>query len=186
MEETTQRCPFCAEEILAAAIRCKHCGANLAAGQGSAQAPQAVTAKAPKRTRWKLIVGSLVLLVGFYTCAKHGDKGASGTEKQTYADVPIDTLLSEYKDNEVRADGKYKGKYVRVSGVVDAIGKDIVNSMYVTIGTGARMEIPRVQCFLRSDQVSAASALTNGVRAKIAGKVDGKMMNVLIHDCELQ
>lgn len=28
--EETKRCPFCAEEILAAAIKCKHCGSNLA------------------------------------------------------------------------------------------------------------------------------------------------------------
>ena len=29
MSEETKKCPFCAEEILAAAMKCKHCGENL-------------------------------------------------------------------------------------------------------------------------------------------------------------
>lgn len=29
MTEPTKRCPECAEEILAAAVKCKHCGASL-------------------------------------------------------------------------------------------------------------------------------------------------------------
>jgi hypothetical protein len=36
--EETKRCPFCAEEILVAAIRCKHCQADLTAGAGLAAA----------------------------------------------------------------------------------------------------------------------------------------------------
>ncbi len=28
----TKRCPYCAEEVLAAAIKCKHCGSTLPAG----------------------------------------------------------------------------------------------------------------------------------------------------------
>jgi ribosomal protein L37AE/L43A len=30
--DATKCCPFCAEEILSAAIKCKHCGSNLTGG----------------------------------------------------------------------------------------------------------------------------------------------------------
>lgn len=33
--QTTKKCPFCAEEILAEAVKCKHCGADLDAKKGS-------------------------------------------------------------------------------------------------------------------------------------------------------
>jgi hypothetical protein len=31
MAADTKQCPYCAEDILAAAVKCKHCGADLAA-----------------------------------------------------------------------------------------------------------------------------------------------------------
>lgn len=36
----TRRCPFCAEEILAAAVKCKHCGSDLSFGQTPATIAQ--------------------------------------------------------------------------------------------------------------------------------------------------
>lgn len=40
--------------------------------------------------------------------------------------VPIQTLMQEYKDNNVSADAKYWGKTVEISGRVDYIGSDYI------------------------------------------------------------
>lgn len=97
--------------------------------------------------------------------------------------VEIKTLLSEYKDNEVRADGAFKGKRVRVEGKVGDVKKDILNHPYVTVGTGQMFEIPTVQCMLEDSEASAAAQLSKGAQVAVEGTVKGLMMNVLIDDC---
>jgi hypothetical protein len=97
--------------------------------------------------------------------------------------VPIETLLGEYRSNEVRADSKFKGKLVQVAGVVGDVKKDLLNSVYVTLGTGAPFEIPEVQCFVQD--ASTVASLSKGDRVTMRGRVDGLMMNVLVRDCEV-
>ncbi len=99
--------------------------------------------------------------------------------------LPIATLLGEYKDNEVRADGKYKGKRVQVTGTVGNIKKDMLNSIYITVGTGKQFEIPIVQCFVKKGQTAKASALSKGAQVTVRGRVDGLMMNVLVKECDI-
>jgi tRNA(Ile2) C34 agmatinyltransferase TiaS len=110
---------------------------------------------------------------------------AEPVEARAAEEVNIKTLLTEYKDNEVRADAAFKGHFVRVSGVVDNIKKDIMGSMYVTVGTGRQFEIPQVQCTLKEDQQSTAASLSKGNKVTVRGDVRGLMMNVQIGDCEI-
>jgi hypothetical protein len=112
-------------------------------------------------------------------------KGSRGGASERAMSVPIKTLLSEYKDNELRSDGKWKGKLVQVTGKVDNIKKDIVGSPYVTLGTGAAFEIPVVQCMLDDASSGRASSLSKGRTVTVKGRVDGLMMNVLLRDCHI-
>lgn len=118
-------------------------------------------------------------------------KGSSATIAQAppKAEVPptpvdIKTLLKEYKDNEVRADVQFKGKRVQITGKVGDIKKDIMDRIYVTVGTGKQLEIPEVQCFFDDEHASKAAALSKGQSITVKGTVKGLMMNVLVEDCE--
>lgn len=93
------------------------------------------------------------------------------------------TLIEAYKENEVRADAAFKGKLVQVHGVIGDVKKDITDSIYVTIGTGAMLEIQTVQCFIAAGQEKAVMSLSKGQRATVRGRVEGLMMNVLMKDC---
>jgi hypothetical protein len=97
--------------------------------------------------------------------------------------VELATLLSEYKDNEVRADGAFKGKWIQTTGVADDIKKDILDDVYITVGTGQPFEIPQVQCFVAGDQVAKAATFSKGAKVTVRGRVDGLMMNVLVRQC---
>lgn len=99
--------------------------------------------------------------------------------------VEITTLLSQYEDNEVRADGYFKGRIVEFSGIVDDVKKDILGSIFVTVGTGKRFEIPRAQCFFSDSHAASVSRLSGGSRITVRGRVEGLMMNVLVKDCIL-
>lgn len=99
--------------------------------------------------------------------------------------VPIRTLLNEYSDNEIRADALYKGKLVQVTGRVSDTKRDILNSIYVTLGTGRMFEIPEVQCFFEDDWARAAAQLSKGQTITVRGRVDGLMFNVLMSNCEI-
>ena len=94
-------------------------------------------------------------------------------------------ILSEYSENEVRADAKYKGNFVEIKGKVDDVKKDILGKIYVTVGTGANFEIPQVQCFAKRGEEAAFAALNKGQDVIVSGRVDGLMMNVLVKDCEV-
>ncbi|MBZ4423395.1 OB-fold putative lipoprotein [Myxococcus sp. RHSTA-1-4] len=131
-------------------------------------------------------VGS-VLLRG-----SRGGRGPSASARTSAEDaakksarwVEISTLLSEYRDNEVRADSSFKGTWVQTSGYVDDVKRDFLNSIYVTLGTGQALEVPQVQCFFADSEAKKAATLTRGARVTVRGRVDGLMMNVLVKRCE--
>lgn len=113
-------------------------------------------------------------------------EAANTKARESATPLALDKLLSEYKDNEVRADAQFKGSYYELEGTVGDIKKGIIgNDFYVTLGTGAMFEIPAVQCFPSSDQATAAMQLSKGSRVRLRGRVDGLMMNVLLKDCEI-
>ncbi len=132
-------------------------------------------------------IGSCVLCVGVGAVATQNASNAASKPAPGKDDpatpVEIKVLLSEYKGNELRADGTFKGKVIRTSGIVRDVKKDITGDPYVVLGTGGMLEIPSVQCFLADDQASAASSLSAGERVTIEGRVDGLLMNVLVKDC---
>jgi len=127
-------------------------------------------------------VGS-VLLRG-----SHGERGPSASSRTSAEDaakefarwVGISTLLSEYRDNEVRADSSFKGTWVQTSGYVDDVKRGFLNSIYVIFGTGQALEIPRMQCFFADLEAKKAATLTRGTRVTVRRRVDGLMMNVLV------
>ena len=92
-------------------------------------------------------------------------------------------LVNDYKSNEIAADGRYKGKVLEVSGTIESIAKDIMDTMYVSLEGGGEFEMRGVQCYFADSENSKLAKLSKGQQITIRGKCDGLMMNVLIKEC---
>ena len=92
-------------------------------------------------------------------------------------------LYGQYNGNEVAADAQFKGRLLAVKGQIDNIGKDILGKMYVALKTG--FGIGRVQCFFGKEYANELARLRPGQNVTIEGRCTGKMMNVLLQDCDL-
>jgi len=97
--------------------------------------------------------------------------------------VDIRQLLGDYEGNEVAADNRYKGNLVEVTGIVGDIKKDIMDNLYVTLGTGKQFEIPQVQAFFDDSMNNQLGSLRQGQRLTVVCTIKGLMMNVLGEDC---
>jgi hypothetical protein len=97
----------------------------------------------------------------------------------------LKAVLSEYRDNEVRANAKYQGRFIALAGTVDTVRKGQPGA-YVTIGTGAVFEMPVFQCYAAQDQEADFSALSKGQRIIVAGRVSGLRMNVVADECVIE
>ena len=176
-----------------ALIECKECKHQVS---DSAKVCPSCGKKMPTKLSVTHKVG--IVLVGMFVFAaifgnNNRHQAATSTSASTEpavlelaTDVKIRQILSDYKGNEVKADNTYKGKLIRVTGVVGEIKKDITNSLYVTIGTGADFEIPVIQAFFDDTKNNQLANLHKGQNITVTCRVDGLMMNVLAKDCSLQ
>lgn len=143
----------------------------------------------PKRFKKRYLLYGFFALIIIVSISKVSDENPgskvpsdSGRRATTSIEVTALQLFDEYDDNEVSADIKYKGKQVSVSGTVEDIAKDIMGDIYVTLR--GKDVFSSVQCFFDNEKVAAN--LKKGDRITLTGTVSGKMMNVIVRECEIK
>ena len=91
-------------------------------------------------------------------------------------------LFKEYDKNSVAADAKYEDKIVVVSGTIQSIGKDIMDTAYLVIGGSGFLD--GVQCMLPSGQEGLIARVSKGQYVTLKGRVSGQIMgNVIVNNC---
>ena len=168
---TTINCPTCSTEMPGFALSCPKCGRPTGIGLGLFQPVSAplklgiflvplifswftlgkeYTLKT-KVISFSWLVFSLAIIgaLGFKNISsKNGEAGSIvDAAPINIMQVKIRDILSLYKNNEAEADIEYKGNWIEVTGLVDNIKKDQLGNTYMTIGTGQKIEIPKIQAF---------------------------------------
>ena len=96
--------------------------------------------------------------------------------------LSADKLFKEYDRNSVAADAKYEDKIVKVSGTIQSIGKDIMDTAYLVIGGSGFLD--GVQCMLPRGQEGLIARVSKGQYVTLKGKVSGQIMgNVIVNNC---
>ena len=142
------------------------------------------TMKTTRKKHIISIVGMLCFLIMLIGSTEDSEIEKDISSETVSYRLSATQLYSEYDANEVAADQKYKGKVIVVSGIIDDIGKDILDDIYVTL-KGAEY-FGSIQCFFSDAHVSKAAQLQKGQKLSVKGRCDGKMMNVLLRGCIVQ
>jgi hypothetical protein len=94
-------------------------------------------------------------------------------------------LYAAYEKNEVSADQMYKGKILAVEGTIENIGKDIIDSIYITLETGDFLS--NVQCYFKKEDADIVANLSKGQNVTVVGKCTGLSLgSVMIKDSKIQ
>jgi cold shock CspA family protein len=165
------------------------------------------------KTNKKFITGMLAmaLVYGMVGCSKQStNKGGEGktitvtpaptsaqtstgnaqadTQPQSIAAIEIspEDLYETYENNEVKADSTYKGKNIRMVGVVDDIGKDMFNQPYIKFSVDS-YGFNDIQIYFKTSEQSKLGELNKGQKVSIVGVCDGKgFMSVNIKNAVLE
>lgn len=155
---------------------------------------QAEVSKKKFYKRWWFWVGAVFLLFVIIGVSGSSSSPSSGgtTATNSANSQPVEAikvtaaeLSADYKANEVAADAKYKGRLVEVSGIVDTIGKDILDTPYIAFAAGQYDIIDRVQCMFSKSDEPVLAAVAKGQRITLRGTVSGKLGNILVQGCAI-
>ena len=149
----------------------------------------------PKGKKWysKWWVWVIIVIVIFALIGSLGESDSSGTQsvreevkEEPAIMVTAFKMAAEYKENEVAADAKYEGKLVEISGTVDTIGKDALDTPFIAFATENQYEIiNRIQCMFGRNDVEALSSVSKGQKITVRGEVSGALGNIIVRDCQI-
>jgi hypothetical protein len=153
-----------------------------------------VKTKRPWYVNCLFALGAFVVLIiiiaalgGGGSSSTDNTTGGGGTTQERPSEeamvVTATQLYAAYKTNEVAADNTYKGKLLEISGTIDTIGKDILDSPYVALKTGE--VFGSVQCMLSDEAIAQAGSLTPGAKITLRGRGNGYLLNALVKDCDI-
>ncbi len=139
---------------------------------------------------WVIVVIVIFIIIGSSGSKNTENGNSTQSSKNNIAQqapaiqVSASELYADYKANQVAADTKYKGKTVEVSGTINSIGKDILDTPYVSLNAGDILST--VQCMFDKSDSAQLATLAKDTRITLTGKVRGEViMNVLLDNCSI-
>ncbi len=136
-----------------------------------------------KRSKLLWIVGGVVVVIVLVAVANQGKKKEEDKKVQEQKPIEVSAaqLLSEYKDNETRANDQYKGKVVQVTGPIHRITEG-----HVELKGSDAIVVNRVNCQFEDADRKTLASLSSGSQITIKGICEGKQaININLKRCKI-
>jgi hypothetical protein len=102
-----------------------------------------------------------------------GQKTATPNQTNTIITITASDLYSEYKANQFSADTKYKGKVIRVSGIITDLGETWSSTTWSHLPSVRLYDFFGVCCMFEDKDRQLLAQLTKGNTASIEGTCIG-------------
>lgn len=124
-----------------------------------------------------------VIILGCGICGRTDDSAVTSEDRETYdISVLADDLYSEYHENEVAADNKYKGKRIKVTGIVAEIRKDFMDDEIIDLKTDN--QFMDIHCEMNKSESDKVVNLRKDSQVILIGKCKGMIIgSVQLDDC---
>jgi len=119
----------------------------------------------------------IVTMIGRVSTVELSDSQSTKEAKTISAELDASKLFDDYNDNEIAADAKYKGEWIKVSGTIGRIEQGIVREPYIALETGLGEE--GVEVVFDKANVGQLVKLTRGQRVTVIGKCTGKVLGIV-------
>ena len=134
----------------------------------------------------RTVVGFLLFYAGlFFVAFLIHISGSPTKNAKLIPELTATGLVSDYYENEVRAESRFKGKVAFITGKVFSVEKMSFRTHLMLRIEGT--DSGTVNCFLERGQKKAAALLNAGDKITIKGKIAGKdsrgvkVMSAIIH-----
>ena len=98
----------------------------------------------------------------------------------------IEELYSAYEADEAAAHENFRNNILRVTGVVDRIVVNAINSNhFITLNNAVKNGLRDAQCMFDKNHVPELNQLATGQTVTVQGKYDGYVINIMLRDCIL-
>jgi tRNA_anti-like len=189
-------CTECKQSISDTASSCPACGKQ----QKDSPKNKSVVRRI---FEWMAAIVILMFFIGFLIGLAGGGRSEPPRQSQTPSnqsnsnttgkpsapvqalEVSISQLLSDYDSNEVHANTVYKGKTIKVLGLVSDVKKDLGNNLYVLLGTGSEQDVVALQAYFDDAASIQLAQLKKNQRLNIMCEITGLMFNVIGQNCKI-
>lgn len=128
-----------------------------------------------------IIIGVIAAVAGIYFYKEYNRKAADLTDAIPTEKVTATELVAAYDSDEAKANQKYLGKIIQVSGLIAEINNQ--QDTLITVSMGNADDMHKVNCLLEKTAFKDVKSYTTGKAIIVKGICTGFLIDVELNRC---